>query len=83
MEFLSWKCGYCCVSSHIASCVEAGFQACCAEHSDECLLTAGGGECYCDQECYRLDDCCTDIGDICPPPGNGSVCGSGAVGVSE
>lgn len=50
------------------SCVGAGFQGCCAEHNDGCL-GVGDGECYCDQECYSLDDCCVDIGDICPPPG--------------
>ncbi len=49
------------------SCLEAGFQGCCAEHNDGCL--GEGGACYCDQECYSLDDCCMDIGDICPPPG--------------
>ena len=41
------------------SCVNAGFTSCCdpANETAEC----GQGECFCDQMCHTLGDCCFDI----------------------
>ena len=52
------------------SCVSEGYIGCC--ESGDCR----GGDltnCYCDELCHRIGDCCNDILDIsCPAPGRSS-----------
>ena len=51
----------------IGSCVSEGFTGCC--ESGDCR---GGNltNCYCDELCHRIGDCCDDILNIsCPVPG--------------
>ena len=51
----------------IGSCVSGGYTGCC--ESGDCR----GGDlsnCYCDELCHRIGDCCDDILTIsCPVPG--------------
>ena len=43
------------------SCAALGLDGCCME--DNCL-GVGGEDCYCDQVCHDLGDCCDDIEEI-------------------
>ena len=43
------------------SCVGAGYSSCCED--DFCLGDLF--DCYCDEFCYNLGDCCTDLPQIC------------------
>ena len=52
---------YCLLSP--ASCVSAGFTSCCT--GSEC----GVGNCFCDQGCFGLDNCCSDITQVPCFPG--------------
>ena len=46
---------------YAGSCIAAGYSSCCED--DVCLGDIG--DCYCDEFCYNLGDCCTDLSDIC------------------
>ena len=43
------------------SCIGAGYSDCCQDSN--CLGDVG--DCYCDEYCFSLNDCCTDTKDIC------------------
>ena len=43
------------------SCAALGLDGCCMEGN---CLGVGGEDCYCDQVCHDLGDCCDDIEEI-------------------
>ena len=51
------------------SCRKAGYETCCFEAINEPNACRGAPlsapECYCDQRCERLEDCCEDYYEIC------------------
>ena len=50
----------------VGSCLHSGYNGCC-EEGEECQGSAESfpfGICYCDKQCYDLNDCCNDIADI-------------------
>ncbi len=51
-------------------CQDHGWTYCCSISTSNCTIQFSAGQlCQCDQACYILGDCCSDIGQICPPPG--------------
>ena len=48
------------------SCVDAGFTDCC---NTSCDITSDNSICFCDQQCFSLNDCCFDILDVPCFPG--------------
>ena len=44
----------------VLPCGEAGYSGCCSEGS--CFVEAG--DCYCDQSCHSVANCCPDIFEI-------------------
>ena len=43
------------------TCVAAGFtRGCCSEPGNKCYVPAG--DCWCDEMCYQLGNCCPDVG---------------------
>ena len=46
----------------LGSCVDAAYDGCCVD--ENCGVTAQNTsfECFCDALCYKLGDCCEDIG---------------------
>ena len=48
----------------IGSCTAAGFSSCCIP-GDSASCYGNPPTCYCDEVCFKFDDCCSDIGKIC------------------
>ena len=48
---------------HAGSCT-ANYNDCCTYSR---LRTCQVGDCYCDSNCYQLNDCCSDLPQICTP----------------
>ena len=52
----------------IGSCRAAGYNTCCiraADGPDECIGEPSSAQCYCDQSCETVGDCCDDYDEIC------------------
>ena len=46
------------------SCIDAGYTNCCT--SGVCIGEPDVANCYCDDYCIGVGDCCSDFFDICP-----------------
>ena len=46
--------------------MDAGYTECCSDQGGDCV-GSDPFDCYCDVFCYYLDDCCTDVDQICEP----------------
>ena len=67
---LVWLCKLTCSFISPASCVSAGFTSCCTDvRFDGCGVGYGIDRCYCDQACFRANDCCDDITEVPCLPG--------------
>ena len=49
----------------LGSCADAGYTECCVDG----FCNGQPADCYCDQFCRFLDDCCEDIDETCPIEG--------------
>ena len=48
--------------------MDQGYTSCC--QSGDCRGTLSFPDCYCDELCHRVGDCCPDIADVnCSDPG--------------
>ena len=56
---ISWS-----ISFNAGSCVAAGYSGCCTEEDCVGFLTNLISSCFCDEECYKFNDCCDDITEI-------------------
>jgi len=55
------------------TCREAGYNGCCDKNTDPDTCFVYFGFCFCDRDCHKRGDCCTDIIDIGCRAGNGTV----------
>ena len=54
------------------SCAAGGYAECC----EDGVCSGEPADCFCDQFCRFLDDCCADIDETCPTEGKKTfVCG--------
>ena len=52
-------------SRNSGSCVTGGYMECC----EDGVCSGEPADCFCDQFCRFLDDCCADIDEICSTEG--------------
>jgi len=64
---VSWS-----ISFNAGSCVAAGLSGCCKEGSCIGFIKNITSSCFCDEACYKLNDCCDDITEIHCTQDNGT-----------
>ena len=54
----------CTAPTTAGSCIDAGYTECCSGQNNTCLGVSADDTCFCDDSCFDIGDCCSDIGEL-------------------